>query len=95
MSAARTPREAGRSPTGRSPERRARSAGDISKLRARRREAHRRRRLLRVDLGLGLLGAVLLLILTPGVAIAALFALVLLAVCILSVVLERRRARRR
>jgi predicted membrane metal-binding protein len=64
-------------------------------LRARRREAHRRRRLLRVDLGLGLLGAVLLLILTPGVAIAALFALVLLAVCILSVVLERRRARRR
>lgn len=97
MSAARQPREAreaGRSPIARSPQRRARPSRDMVQLRSRRREVHRRRRLLRVDLGLGLLGALVLLIVTPGVAIAALLALGLIVLCILSVVLERRRSRR-
>jgi len=67
----------------------------ISELRSRRRLAARRRRLARVDLGLGLLGAIVLLIATPGLAIAALVAAGLLAFCIVSVALERRQARRR
>lgn len=79
----------------RPPERRAQPSRDMAQLRSRRRDAHRRRRLLRVDLGLGLLGAIVLLILTPGVAIAALLALAVLALCVVSVVLERRRSRRR
>lgn len=76
----------------------ARSAGraaaaprDASQLRARRREALRRRRLLRVDLGAGLLAALVILVFTPGLAIAALVALLLLAVCATSIVLEHRR----
>ena len=73
----------------------ARTSRDMAQLRSRRREARRRRRLARVDLGLGLLGAIVLLLLTPGVAIAALLALVVLALCVLSLVVERRRARRR
>src|ERR1019366_4702780 len=68
---------------------------DISLLRARRREARRRRRLARLDFGLGLLLAVVVLTLAPGIAIAALVALLALLVCVLSVVLERRRSRRR
>jgi hypothetical protein len=47
-----------------------------------------------VDLGLGVLGALVLLIATPGLAIAALIALLVLAGCLLSVVVERRRRTR-
>ncbi len=68
---------------------------DLSQLRARRSDALRRRRLLRVDLALGLLGAGALLIATPGLAIVAVVALVLLALCGLSLLLERRRSLRR
>jgi hypothetical protein len=67
----------------------------MSQLRFRRREARRRRRLARVDLGLGVLGAIVLLLLTPGLAIAALLGLVIVALCVASVVFERRRSRRR
>jgi hypothetical protein len=63
---------------------------DISRLRARRREARRRRRLARLDLGLGVIGAIVLLVATPGLAITAVIALAVLALCVLSAVLERR-----
>lgn len=66
---------------------------DVAELRARRRQARRRRRAARVDLGLGLLGALVLWIMTAGLAIAGLIALLVLALCALSVVLERRRRR--
>lgn len=69
------------------------SPRDIARLRARRRAARRRRRLLRVDLGLGVFVAIVLLVATPGLAIAAIMAGLLLALCVLSVVLERRRRR--
>lgn len=68
---------------------------DISRLRARRREARRRRRLARLDLGLGVIGAMVLLVATPGLAITAVIALAVLALCVLSAVLERRRGRLR
>jgi len=92
MSAARPSSE----PTRRAqPVRGAQRPRDMSQLRSRRREAERRRRLLRVDLGVGLVGAIALWIIAPGLAIVALVALVLLTVCGVSVVLERRRSRRR
>jgi hypothetical protein len=47
-----------------------------------------------VDLGLGVLGALVLLIATPGLAIAALLAGVVLAGCVASFVIERRRRTR-
>jgi hypothetical protein len=69
---------------------------DISQLRSRRREARRRRNVARVDVGLGLLvAAVLLLLLAPGLAIVAIAALLVLAVCAFSVGLDRWRSRRR
>ena len=68
---------------------------DISVLHSRRREANRRRRLLRVDIGLGVLAGIVLLLATPGIAIAAIFAGVLLVVCVASVLVQRRNARRR
>jgi Flp pilus assembly protein TadB len=68
---------------------------DISVLHSRRREANRRRRLLRVDIGLGVLAGIVLLLATPGIAIAAIFAGVLLVACVVSVLLQRRRERRR
>ncbi|MCW3057609.1 MAG: hypothetical protein JWO21_1578 [Solirubrobacterales bacterium] len=64
---------------------------DISRLRTRRRDARRRRRLARTDLALGLAGAIVLLVATPGLAIAALIALLVLLLCGLSFFLERRR----
>jgi len=67
---------------------------DISRLRARRREARRHQRLARVDVGLGVIGALVLLLATPGLAITAIVALAVLALCLLSVVLERRALRR-
>ena len=77
------------------PRPRAQPPRDMAQLRARRREARRRRRLVRVDVGLGSLGAIALLIATPGLAIAAFVVLALLVLCALSVVLERERSRRR
>ncbi len=71
-----------------------RPSRDMAELRARRRRARRRRRLARLDLGIGVLGAIMLIVLTPGLAIAAAVALLVLALCVLSVVLERRVARR-
>jgi Flp pilus assembly protein TadB len=68
---------------------------DISRSRARRKQARRRRHLARLDFGLGLLLAVVALLVAPGIAIVALVALLALVICALSVVLERRRSRRR
>jgi Flp pilus assembly protein TadB len=67
---------------------------DMSYLRARRREARRRRYLFRVDIGLALLIAVVALLLAPGVAIVALAALAILATCGVSILIDRRRSRR-
>jgi hypothetical protein len=64
---------------------------DVSRLHARRREARRRRHLARVDVGLGLLGALVLVIATPGLAITGLVALIVLALCGLTFALDRRR----
>jgi Flp pilus assembly protein TadB len=72
----------------------AQSSPEASRLRARRREARRRRRLARIDLGVGLCVAIVLLLATPGLAITAIAALLLLAGCLLSFVLERRAAQR-
>lgn len=66
---------------------------DIPHLRARRRDARRRRVIARVDVGLGLLGALVLVLVTPGLAITAIVAFLVLALCALSIVLERRRRR--
>ncbi len=63
---------------------------DISRLRARRREARRRSRLARLDLGLGLVAALVLLLASPGLAMTGVIALVVLAICALSVPLEGR-----
>jgi uncharacterized membrane protein YoaK (UPF0700 family) len=68
---------------------------DMPYLRARRLQARRRRYLLRVDFGLGALVAVVALLFAPGVAIVAVAALLVLAICIVSFVFERRRSRRR
>jgi hypothetical protein len=62
-------------------------------IHARRREARLRRRLVRVDLGLGVLLAIVLLVATPGLAIAAILAGVLLALCAGSTIVQRRRRR--
>jgi hypothetical protein len=85
----------------RSPSNRSRAASDVAyrtsdmtQLRARRRDARRRRRLARVDLGLGVLVALVVLLVSAGLAIAGLISLVMLALCALSIVLERRRRAR-
>jgi hypothetical protein len=67
---------------------------DMTALRARRREARRRTRLARIDLGLGFLGALILLLATPGLAITALICGVILLACVISIVVERRRRSR-
>ena len=59
----------------------------------RRREARRRTRLARIDLALGVVAALLVLLLSPGLAITGLIALLVLAVCLASIVVERRRRR--
>lgn len=68
---------------------------DMSHLRARRRQASRRRHLFRVDIGLGVLIAVVALLLAPGVAIVAVAALLVLVICIASILLEQWRSRPR
>jgi Flp pilus assembly protein TadB len=55
----------------------------------------RRRRLLRLDIGFGLLAAVVALLIAPGLAVAALLALAVLAVCLLSLAVGRWRSRTR
>ena len=70
---------------------------DRSKIgqRARRRRATQRRRLARVDVAIGIVGAGVILLATPGLAIAAVIALIVLLLCGVSVLVERRLARRR
>jgi hypothetical protein len=64
-------------------------------LRGRRRDAQRRRHLARVDVGIGLLGALILVLAAPGLAITAVVALiVLIAIGIAYLVEHRIRARR-
>lgn len=63
-------------------------------LRARRRQARRRRRLLRVDIAIGALTALVLLLASPGLAIAGAIALLVLLVCVASIPLARRRSQR-
>lgn len=68
---------------------------DISTLRARRRAARRRSRLARLDVTIGVIAAIVLLVASPGLAITAVIALGVLAVCLAWVAVERlRRARR-
>jgi hypothetical protein len=67
---------------------------DVAELRARRRQALRRRRLARLDVGLGVAAAIVLLLATPGLAITALIALGLLLLCLATIVFERRTRRR-
>lgn len=66
----------------------------MSHLRARRRQARRRRYLFRIDTGLAMLIAVVALLLAPGVAIVAVAALLILAICGVSILIERWRSRR-
>jgi membrane protein implicated in regulation of membrane protease activity len=47
-----------------------------------------------LDLGLGLLAALVLLLATPGLAMTAAIALAVLALCVLSALLERHARRR-
>lgn len=66
----------------------------IAELRMRRRQARRTRRLARVDVGLGAFGALVLLIASPGLAITGLIALLVLATCLISALVQRRIRRR-
>jgi Flp pilus assembly protein TadB len=68
---------------------------DMSDLRARRREARRRRQHFRLDIALGLLIAIVALLLGPGLAPVAIVALLVVAVCVLSVPFGRWLSRRR
>jgi hypothetical protein len=63
---------------------------DASPRLAARRDVRRRRHVARVDLGLGVVGAVVLLLVTPGLAITGLVALIVLVLCLLTFVAERR-----
>jgi Flp pilus assembly protein TadB len=63
---------------------------DASQRLARRRDTRRRRHLVRVDLGLGVVGAVVLLLATPGLAITGLVALIVLVLCLVTFFAERR-----
>jgi Flp pilus assembly protein TadB len=55
----------------------------------------RRRRLARIDAALGVLVAILALIIAPGLAIIGVAAMCALALCAISVPLQRRRTRRK
>jgi len=69
------------------------SPRELGELRSRRELTRRRTRVARIDLGLGVLAALLLLALSPGLAITALVAAILLVLVAGSALLERRRAR--
>ncbi len=64
---------------------------DVARLRARRRDARRRQRAARIDIGIGVLAAIVLLLVSPGLAIAGLIGLLVLIACGVSVWRERRR----
>jgi hypothetical protein len=68
---------------------------DMDRLHARRRHARRRRTAVRQDLLLGLVAALVLLLASPGLAIAFVVALVLLLLIFASIMIERRTLRRR
>jgi site-specific recombinase len=70
------------------------SPRDPARLRARRVHARRRRRLARLDVGLGLVCALVLVIASPGLAIAGVVALAVLLVCALSLLWDRLAVRR-
>jgi Flp pilus assembly protein TadB len=69
---------------------------DSSRLHLRRRRARhsRRRRLARIDVALGLVAAVVLLLASPGLAIAGIVALLVLAGCGVSLLVQRQLERR-
>jgi Flp pilus assembly protein TadB len=67
---------------------------DSSPSGIRRRWEPRRRHAAGVDVGLGLAAAVAAVALARGLAIVAVIALVVLAVCLISLVISRRRSRR-
>jgi hypothetical protein len=69
--------------------RRAAASRDVRQLRVRRGDAKRRRGLLRLDIAIGVLVAIALMLATPGVAFAAIVALVVLAGCAVSVGVAR------
>ncbi len=69
-------------------------ARGAAELRLRRREALRDRHLLRRDVALGVIVAIVVLLVTPGVAYAAIVALLALLACGVSLAVGRRRARR-
>jgi hypothetical protein len=79
-----------RSSDGAGPDGRRTRPRDASELQARRRQVRRHRHLARVDVGLGLLAALVLIIATPGLAISGLLALVVLGACLFSLRRERR-----
>ena len=74
-----------------------RSVSDQRETRRARRRAERRRRLARLDFVLGIAFGLILILATPGLAIAALFALLGILLCVVSLALGwyvRRRRRR-
>jgi hypothetical protein len=85
VNATRSPR-----PPARQPE--APPLPDGSEQRARRRQARRRQRLARIDAGLGVGAALILILITPGLAISGLVALLVLIACGVSFLVERRRS---
>ena len=87
MSAERSPRD-GRGQNGDL----AKLRPDMTQLHARRRAARRRTRTARIDLGLGLFGAMILLITSPGLAITLLIVTTILLLCGISVFRDRRRS---
>ena len=70
---------------------------DQRETRRARRRAERRRRLARLDVGLGVAFGLILILITPGLAIAALFALLAILLCVASLAagwyVRRRRTR--
>lgn len=67
---------------------------DLSRRRARRAQARHERQLLRADVAVGIVVAIVGLIIAPGLAVVAIVALAILAVCGVWLLLERRRGRR-
>ncbi len=67
---------------------------DLAMLRARRRAARRRSRLARLDVAIGVLAAIVLLVVSPGLAMTAVIALGLLVACLVWITAERRLRRR-
>jgi hypothetical protein len=67
---------------------------EMAHLRARRRDARRRQRVARLDLALGVAAALTLFVISPGLAITAIVALLTLLVCGVSLLVGRRRRHR-